>query len=81
VPGFDVVAWAGVVVPAGVPRAIVARLNKEMNRALAAPAVAGKLPDLGLQVVGGTPEQFGGHVRKEAARWADVVKRSGAKLE
>jgi tripartite-type tricarboxylate transporter receptor subunit TctC len=81
VPGFDVVAWAGVIVPAGVPKPVVARLNKEMNKALAAPAVAGKLPDLGLQVVGGTPEQFRAHVRKEAARWADVVKRSGAKLE
>ena len=81
VPGYEVVTWSGVIVPSGVPNAIVQRLNKEMNRALAAPAVAGKLPDLGLQVVGGTPEQFRAHVRKEAARWADVVKRSGAKLE
>ena len=81
VPGFDVAAWAGVIVPAGVPKAIVIRLNAEVNKALAAPAVADKLPALGLQIAGGTPEQFAAHIRKEAARWADVVKRSGAKAE
>ena len=81
VPGFDVAAWAGVLVPAGVPKAIVTKLNAELNKALAAPAVADKLPELGLVVEGGTPEQFAAHIRKETARWADVVKRSGAKLE
>ena len=40
-----------------------------------------KLPELGLIVAGGTPEQFAAHIRKEAARWADVVKRSGAKID
>ena len=81
VPGFDVAAWAGVIVPAGVPKPIVARLNAELNKALAAPAVADKLPELGLIVAGGSPEQFAAHIRKEAVRWADVVKRSGAKLD
>ena len=81
VPGFDVSAWAGVIVPARVPRSIVARLNTEINKALVAPAVADKLPELGLVVVGGTPEQFGAHIRKEAARWADVVKRAGVKVD
>ncbi|MDB5866363.1 MAG: hypothetical protein JWO70_4169 [Betaproteobacteria bacterium] len=81
VPGFDVQAWAGVIVPTGVPRAIVMRLNAEVNQALAAPAVADKLPELGLIVVGGTPEQFGAHIKREAARWADVVKRAGAKVD
>ena len=81
VAGFDVSAWAGMIVPAGVPKTIVARLNAEVNKALAAPAVSEKLPELGLIVVGGTPEQFAAHIRKEAARWADVVKRSGAKVD
>jgi tripartite-type tricarboxylate transporter receptor subunit TctC len=81
VPGFDVAAWAGVIVPAGVPRPIVMRLNGELNKALATPALADKLPELGLIVAGGTPEQFAAHIKKEAARWADVVKRSGAKME
>jgi tripartite-type tricarboxylate transporter receptor subunit TctC len=81
VAGFDVSAWAGVIVPAGVPRNIVLRLNAEVNKALTAPAVSEKLPELGLVVAGGTPEQFAAHIRKEAARWADVVKRSGAKMD
>ena len=81
VPGFDVSAWAGVIVPAGVPKNLVMRLNAEVNKALAAPAVADRLPDLGLIVVGSTPEQFAAHIRKETVRWADVVKRSGAKMD
>jgi tripartite-type tricarboxylate transporter receptor subunit TctC len=81
VPGFDVAAWAGVIVPAGVPKPIVTRLNAEVNKVLAAPAVRDKLPELGLIVAGGTPGEFAAHIRKEAARWAEVVKRSGAKLE
>ena len=80
-PGFDVAAWAGVLVPAGVPRPIVQRLNAEINKVLVAPGVADKLPDLGLIVAGGTPEQFAAHIKKEAARWAEVVKRSGAKVD
>jgi tripartite-type tricarboxylate transporter receptor subunit TctC len=81
VPGFDVAAWAGVIVPAGVPKPIVARLNAEINKALAAPAVRDRLPELGLQLAGGTPEQFREHIRREAEKWADVVKRSGAKVD
>ena len=81
VPGFDVSAWAGVIVPRGVPRAIVTRLNREVNKALLAPGVAEKLPELGLIVAGGTPQQFAEHIKRETVRWADVVKRSGAKMD
>jgi len=81
VPGFDVSAWAGVIYPSGVPKAIVTRLNAEVNKALAAPAVSERLTDLGLQIVGGTPEGFAGHIKREAARWADVVKRAGVKVD
>ncbi len=81
VPGFDVSAWAGVIVPAGVPKAIVIRLNARINEALEAPLVREKFPEFGLEIVGGTPQQFAGHIRSEAAKWADVVKRSGAKVD
>lgn len=81
VPGFDVSAWAGAVTPAGVPQAIIARLNAEINKALTAPAVREKFPEMGLEIVGGTPEQFAAHIKSEAAKWADVVKRSGAKVD
>jgi tripartite-type tricarboxylate transporter receptor subunit TctC len=79
--GFDVSAWAGVIVPSGVPKTIVARLNAALNKALEAPAVSERLPELGLIVVGGTPDQFGAHIRREAARWADVVARAGVKAD
>ena len=81
VPGFDVSAWAGVIYQARVPKALVARMNALINKVLAAPGVADKLPELGLQVVGGTPEQFVAHIRSEFARWADVVKRAGIKAD
>ena len=81
VPGFDVSAWAGVIVPARVPKAVVARLNAEINRALRAPAVSDRLPELGLEIVGGTPREFADHIKKETAKWADVVRRSGAKAD
>lgn len=81
VPGFDVAAWAGVIVPMGVPKNIIAALNAAINKALAAPVVREKFPEFGLDIVGGTPEQFVAHISKESARWADVVKRSGAKVD
>lgn len=81
VPGFEVVSWAGVIAPAKTPRAIVARLNAEVNKALASPAVGGKLTALGYQIVGGTSEQFAELIKKESAKWAEVVKRAGVKMD
>jgi tripartite-type tricarboxylate transporter receptor subunit TctC len=80
-PDFEVVAWAGVIAPAKTPRVLVERLNSEINKALATPAVGAKLTALGYVVVGGTPGQFAMHIRKEGAKWADVVKRAGIKLD
>jgi tripartite-type tricarboxylate transporter receptor subunit TctC len=80
-PGFDMAPWSGLIAPAGTPAAVVARLNTEFNKALALPAVREKLFAMGLEATGGTPEQFDQHVRREAAKWADVVKRAGIKLE
>jgi tripartite-type tricarboxylate transporter receptor subunit TctC len=80
-PGFEVVAWDGAIAPAGVPKAIVARLNAEMNQALALPSVREKLAGLGVEVVGGTSEQFAAHIRKETAKWGEVVRRAGVKVD
>ena len=80
-PGFEVVAWAGVIAPAKTPKTVIDRLNAEINKALAGPAVGGKLTELGYEVVGGTPERFSDHIRKEGAKWADVVKRAGVKID
>jgi tripartite-type tricarboxylate transporter receptor subunit TctC len=81
VAGFELTAWGGVVVPVGVPKTTVARLNAEINRALASPSLKEKVALFGYEVAGGTPEHFAAHVRKETAKWADVIKRSGVKVD
>ena len=81
VPGFEVSAWAGVIVPAGVPKPIVQQMNSAINNALAAPTVKEKFPEYGLEIVGSTPAQYAAHIKSETAKWADVVKRSGAKAD
>jgi tripartite-type tricarboxylate transporter receptor subunit TctC len=81
VPGYEVTVWTGVVVPLGVPQAIVAKLNAEINRACAAPALLEKFASFGNRCIGSTPGQFTDLIRKESAKWADVVKRSGAKVD
>jgi tripartite-type tricarboxylate transporter receptor subunit TctC len=81
VPGYEVTTWSGVVVPAGVPKAIVAKLNVEVNKALVSQSAKDRLGGSGYDLVGGTSEQFAALVKKEMAKWADVVKRTGAKLD
>jgi tripartite-type tricarboxylate transporter receptor subunit TctC len=81
VPGFEVTTWSGVVVPSGVPRPIIERLNSEVNTALVSASAKEKLGSLGYDLVGGSTEQFTKLVRSEIAKWADVVKRTGAKLD
>jgi tripartite-type tricarboxylate transporter receptor subunit TctC len=81
VPGFESVSWGGVVVPAGVPSAIVARLNKEVNHALTLPHVRERFAAFGVELQGGPPEVFAAQIRKDAAKWADVIKRAGVKPE
>jgi tripartite-type tricarboxylate transporter receptor subunit TctC len=80
-PGFEAVTWFGFMVPAAAPRDIINRLNADIGKALALPDVRQQLALQGIDVIGGTPEQFAEHVRKETAKWADVIRRSGAKAD
>ncbi len=79
--GFESGTWFGFVAPAGTPPEIVATLNKEFAKALGAPDLKKKLSDQGAEVLGGTPEQFAQLIRSDIARWAPIVKASGAKLD
>jgi tripartite-type tricarboxylate transporter receptor subunit TctC len=81
VPGYEVVNWFGILAPAGTPRAVVVRINKELNAALAAPSLRERLSVQGADGVGGTPEEFGRVIRSDLAKWAKVVKASGAKVD
>jgi len=80
-PGFDVQSWFGLAAPAGTPRAIVERLNAELNKALALPDVRKRFDDLAATAEPGTPEQFRAFIAQEVKRWNEVVKASGAKAE
>jgi tripartite-type tricarboxylate transporter receptor subunit TctC len=77
--GFEITGWAGMAVPAGTPREIVTRLNAEINKAVRSPTVVKGMTSRGGFGVGGTPEQFGEHVRKETARLGALVKAVGIK--
>lgn len=81
VPAYEVVNWFGILAPAGTPRAIVARINQEFNSALAAPALRERLAAQGADAVGGSPEDFGKVIRTDFAKWAKVVKASGARVD
>ena len=81
VPGYEAMTWNGIVAPAGMPRAMIDRLNAELNRALAEPGLQQKLAAIGAEPAGGTPEEFAKFIRSEYAKWGDVVRRSGAKMD
>ena len=80
-PGFEALQWFGIFAPAGTSKEIVARLNAEIVKILRLPDVRERLSSLGADVVGNTPEQFAEFQRADAAKWAKVVKQSGAKIE
>ncbi len=80
-PGFEIGSWQGVFAPAGTPPEIVRRLNMEIAKILAMPDVKEKLAALGAEVSPNTPEEFLVLVKSEGVKWADVVKKSGARVD
>jgi tripartite-type tricarboxylate transporter receptor subunit TctC len=81
VPGYEATAWFGMLAPKGTPRSVVARINSEVNKALAHADVKEKLAQQGAVASAWTPEQFGEFIHNEIAKWGKVVKASGAKVE
>ena len=81
VPGYAAPTWSGVVGPAGMPRDVVMTLNAALNRVIVAPTFVQRFGVIGDEAAGGTPEEFGTVIRSELAKWADVIKRSGATLD
>ncbi|TPQ40650.1 Bug family tripartite tricarboxylate transporter substrate binding protein [Cupriavidus pinatubonensis] len=80
-PGFEADSWFAIFAPANTPKDVVAKLNAEFNRIYSLPDVQAKLKTLGLDRVLGTPEKLAAYQRSEIAKWAKVVKESGAKAE
>ena len=80
-PGFDVSAWQGLMVPANTPEAIIKRLNVEMRKALQNPEVLTKLAGQGAIPLGSTPQEYGDYIKSEISRWSVIVKQTGVTLE
>ncbi len=80
-PGYEVINWYGILVPAGTPKEIVARLNAEILRILNVPDVKERLAAQGAETFSSTPQEFAAYIRKETQKWAKVVKYSGARLD
>ncbi|MBI2292297.1 MAG: tripartite tricarboxylate transporter substrate binding protein [Betaproteobacteria bacterium] len=81
VPGYEVTNWFGIIVPRGTPRTIIARINADLNKALAAAGLKGLLNAQGADAAGGTPEAFATIIRQDFVKWAKVVKDSGARVD
>jgi tripartite-type tricarboxylate transporter receptor subunit TctC len=79
--GFNANTWYGVFAPAGTPKPIIKVLNQEIRRALESPELRQTIISEGGQPIGGSPEELGAFVRNDMAKWADVVKRTGAQLK
>lgn len=78
---YDTSTWGGLLAPAGTPKDVVAKLNAEVNKALAAPDVREKLSAAGIEPAGGTPVQFNAFIQAEMQRWAQVAQRAGIQPE
>jgi tripartite-type tricarboxylate transporter receptor subunit TctC len=81
VPGYAAPTWSGVIAPAGVPRPIVDKLNAAINKAIQSPAFVERFAMIGDEPAGGTPEEFAALIRSDSAKWGEVVKRAGVRLD
>ena len=80
-PGFEATSWFALMAPAGLPREVQARINAETARVLNLPDVREKMAGLGLDLAPGSPQALASLIQSETAKWAGVVKESGAKLD
>ena len=80
-PGFEIVGWYGVIGPAKLPKPIVTRLHDEIVKILRQPEIVRRISEDGAEPVGNTPEEFRKFMLADLAKWAKLVKESGAKLE
>lgn len=81
VPNFEAWAWQGLAVPAGTPKDVIARLNREYAKAVADATVNKKLVDAGVEPASSTPDQMAAYVKSETAKWAQVIAQAGIKVE
>ena len=81
VPGYETSAWGGIVAPPGTPRDIALRINADINKALGSPATNEKLVAVSWESTIGPPERLQDRALRETPMWANVIKRSGARID
>jgi tripartite-type tricarboxylate transporter receptor subunit TctC len=81
VPGYEVISWNGIVVPAGVSPAIVRTLNSAVNKVIASQDFRDRIAKIGYETAGGTPKQFAELIARDTRKWAEIVRISGATAE
>jgi tripartite-type tricarboxylate transporter receptor subunit TctC len=81
VPGYEAYVWMGLLAPKGTPAAIVDKINRDVVAVLQTSEVKGYMANSGIEIVGSTPAEFGAFFRAERARWAKVVRETGAKAD
>jgi len=81
IPGFELVTWHGMMVAPGTPRALVLRLNREFNAVLQQPEVRQRMENSGLQITGGTPEEFGAILKRDYDKYGTALRAAGVQPE
>ena len=81
VTGFDAGAWLGMLAPAGTPKAIVDKLNRELNAILDEPQTQSRLLAMGSELLKSTPEEFAAHIKSEQEKWGKLVRDTGVKID
>jgi len=81
IPGFEASGWFALYAPAGTPQSVVMTLNKAANKVLELPEVKKRYSDLGADVVGGSPEKLRDQVKREMAKWSELIRTSGIQAE
>ena len=79
--GYETSTWGGILAPAGTPKDVVAKLNAEVNKALASPEVRAKMLGAGIEPAGGSPKDFADFMQSEIAKWSAVAKAAGIQPE
>ena len=79
-PGYESLSWSGIAVPAGTPKEVIARLNREINAILGQPDMRERFAQAGAETIGGSPEQFAQHIRNEREKWSKLIRERGILL-
>ena len=78
---FEVTTWYGILAPAGTPQSVVRRLNAELVKVMHAPEMKEKLTATGTEPLTSTPEEFAAYIKREIAKWGDVIRKAGVKAD